>query len=77
MKSKACCKAINYPNIAPGWACTCGQYNGDHFSKCKSCKHERCDGYERMPIDDDIMKAIQNDELDKANSLMMIKLIID
>jgi len=75
--SETSCRTINHPNIAPGWACHCGQYNGDHFSECKNCKHERCDGYERQPIDDIILKAIQNGELDEASSLMMIKLMID
>jgi hypothetical protein len=38
------CRAINHPNLAPGWACgECKTYNGDNRNECKFCNHTRCD----------------------------------
>jgi hypothetical protein len=38
------CKAIDHPNLMPGWGCCkCRTYNGNQRVECKQCQHERCD----------------------------------
>src|SRR3990167_8389161 len=57
------CSASNEENQQPGWICHISQtYNGCHTSICLDCNHERCDGYVRRAIDDEMLDAINEAE---------------